>query len=209
MKRDTRSERPRQPAPGSMRVFVALELPEEWHAALVTLQETLRADGLRLRFVRPEGIHLTLAFLGDMEPERLVGVQQALDGIETPSGIRLRLGGCGLFGSARRPRVVWAGVAGDLERLAALQRSVEQALAPVGYRAQYESFRAHLTLARVPESLSASDAQRIAPALTHVQAPAVTPFDVTGFALFRSESAPGGQRYTVLQRWPSTDWQDG
>src|SRR5437867_392019 len=99
-----------------LRLFIAIELPEAWTAALTRAQDTLRGRGLDgLRWTRPEGIHLTLKFLGNVDERRVPELGASLE--QAVAGLRpftLRLSGLGSFGPPARPRVVWAGVTGDL-----------------------------------------------------------------------------------------------
>ena len=114
-----------------LRLFVACELPPEMKAALTALQDALRRQGAPpVRWVRPEGIHLTLKFLGAVPAQRVSDICAAL--APTVEGIRplgLSLGSLGAFGGRRGARVVWVGVEGDIERVSELQRRVEAALA--------------------------------------------------------------------------------
>jgi 2'-5' RNA ligase len=192
--------------PDRPRLVVAVLLPDSWLAALGAVQDDLRRAGLRLRYVRPEGIHLTLKFLGEVESARLASITAALQGPTVNlQPFRLSLGALGTFGPDRRPRVVWAGLRGDLASLGAVAEAVDVALAGAGFAREMRPFRPHLTLARVPDSLPADDAGRIAAALAGVRTVASAPLDVTGYALVRSELGPGGARYTTLQSWSVED----
>jgi len=101
----------------TLRLFVACELPAEMRAALASLQEALRKKGApRLRWVRPEGIHLTLKFLGAVPQEKVAAIREAL--VPTVQGIpplALSLAEVGTFGGRRGARVLWVGTQGDLE----------------------------------------------------------------------------------------------
>lgn len=186
----------------TLRLFVAVLLSDAWLAALAVMQDELRRAGVRLRYVRPDGIHLTLKFLGEGDRDRLDAIVTALGALEgAPGPFRLELGRAGSFGGARRPRVVWAGMNGNLADLSALQATVERALHPAGFPPEGRPFRAHLTLARVPLDLPAAEAARIMPALAALQTPLVQPFSVDSLALVQSELGRGPARYTVLQNW--------
>jgi 2'-5' RNA ligase len=190
-------------APATLRLFVAVHLPEAWIAALAESQDALRRARLNLRYVRPESIHLTLKFLGEVESRRLNQVTAALNGpATTQRPFALQMDTLGTFGAARRPRVVWAGLRGDLTALAGLAAAVDRALAPAGFPPESRAFRPHLTLARVPERLPVEDAQRILPAVAGLELSAVAALEVDAYTLVRSELGPGGARYTSLQSWP-------
>jgi 2'-5' RNA ligase len=201
----SRREHENGPPRDALRLFVAVLLPETWLLALEGMQAQLRRTGLRLRYTRSEGIHLTLKFLGEVPRERLDAITAALERLtDAPGPFQLALGAAGSFGGARRPRVVWTGMDGDLAALDRLHGAVERALRPAGFPSEGRPFRAHLTLARVPDGLPAAEAARIVPALAGLNA-AAPPFTVESFALLRSELGPGGARYTALHSWPLSD----
>ena len=187
---------------GLLRLFVAVHLPDRWLDALARAQEELRRQGLHLRFVRPEGIHLTLKFLGETDQRRLPEITRAL--ASAVSGMRsfdVELGAPGTFGPRRRPRVVWYGITGDSAALVALHRAVEGALTPLGYAPEGRPFAPHLTLARVPDTLPPDEAERIAPTVARLATPQVDPLHVTSISLMRSQLGPGGARYSVVETW--------
>jgi 2'-5' RNA ligase len=179
-----------------LRLFVAICLPDAWHTALRRQQEELRqrlgAAAGALRWVRPEGCHLTLVFLGETPAMELPRITAALSGTAQTPPFTLRLGGPGTFGGAR-PRVVHTGVAGDVEALALVQRRVAEALHHIAER----PFSAHITLARVPQPDRATGSA-IAAALARPLGDETPPFTVDRISLMRSELHPGGAVYTEL-----------
>ena len=185
------------------RLFVAVLLPESWLALLGEAQQELRQVGLGLRYVRLEGIHLTLKFLGETASDRIAVIEREL--AEAAVGARpftLRLGALGTFGPPRRPRVVWAGVDGDRERLHDLHEAVDLALHRAGFDRERRAFNPHLTLARVPDQMPAAEATRIGSALAKRAWHTAAPYTVNSLALMRSELGAGGARYTALGAWP-------
>ncbi len=146
-----------------MRLFVAIELPADWLLALRTAQDDLKGRiealaGPRLRWVRPEAIHLTLKFLGEVAESRLPSVFEAITRATAPMPeLTLAMGRAGSFGDRRGPRVIWAGVdgatVGDRQRLYQLAEALETWLASAGFKREGR-FSPHLTLARLPDDLS-------------------------------------------------------
>ncbi|HEY8490910.1 MAG TPA: RNA 2',3'-cyclic phosphodiesterase [Dehalococcoidia bacterium] len=190
-------------APETCRLFVALELPEAWRRALARLQGDLRARGLAgLRWVRPEGIHLTLKFLGGVPAPRVPEIDAALRAVlaEEP-GFALRLGAPGTFGGPR-PRVVWVGVEGAVPALASLQRRVEAALVPLGFPPEARPFAPHLTLARVPEGTAPGLRRTLAAALAQVGPPPAPEFRVRSVSLMESFLRPDGAVYVRRAAYP-------
>jgi 2'-5' RNA ligase len=183
-----------------MRLFVAICLPDAWHAALRRQQEELRrrlGPATRaLRWVRPEGCHLTLVFLGETAEQELPRIDAALSQAAQQPPFTLRLGQPGTFGGTR-PRVVHTGVAGDIDALTLAQRRVADALHHIDQR----PFAAHITLARVPQPDRATGAA-IAAALAQPLGGEGPPFTVERISLMRSELHPGGAVYTELSAAP-------
>ncbi len=136
-----------------LRTFIAVRLPEPVLEALGKLAAGVAQDWppRGVRWVRAEGIHLTLRFLGDTEEEQIAALKLGLD--EAVAGFapfELCFGDMGCFPNVRRPRVIWAGVADAGERLAPLQKAVERMVRAQGWeREQGKAFRPHLTLGRV------------------------------------------------------------
>lgn len=134
-----------------MRCFLGLPLPGAWRDGLRELTAELR-PGLRSRlsWTRPENWHLTLKFLGEVEPDRLPDLKAALGGISF-APFTLRAGDPEFFPDARRPRVFWLGLAAGAAEAASLARSVDAALTPLGFEPEARPFSAHLTICRVKE----------------------------------------------------------
>jgi len=183
-----------------MRLFVAICLPDAWHAALHRQQEELRRRlgpaARALRWVRPEGCHLTLVFLGETAEQELPRIDAALRQAAQQPPFMLRLGRPGTFGGAR-PRVVHTGVAGEIDALALLQRRVAEAL----HHSDERPFAAHITLARVPQPDRATGSA-IAAALARPPGDEVPPFTVDRISLMRSELHPSGAVYTEFSAAP-------
>jgi 2'-5' RNA ligase len=186
------------------RLFVACELPPAAREALGDLQRSLREAGsTNLRWVRPEGIHLTLKFLGSVPPPRVGAIQDALAGAAPePFRWQVRLAELGSFGGPARLRVVWVGLEGDVEPLKELARRVEAALGPLGFPAEGRPFAPHLTLARVRDDASAEERRRLHELLRRFAFPSLPSMTIDSVNLMRSFLEPGGARYACLSRFP-------
>jgi 2'-5' RNA ligase len=186
--------------PEELRLFIACTLPEDWTTALQDVSRTLSKGGLgQLRWVQPEGIHLTLKFLGDVGRHLLPDLNAALqDACLGCAPLTLRLDRLGSFGGRRGVRVLWAGVQGDLVELQSLHSRVDAEVAKLGFAREIRPFSPHLTIARVPEAAPADVGARIVAALRSAALPATEPFTVAEVSLVRSQLGPGGARYTSL-----------
>lgn len=191
----------RAAAANTLRVFAALELPEALLRRLAAALEALRAGAPAggVRWVRPEGIHLTLQFYGDIDRARVPALQTALAEAAAQAGpLTLNLAGLGAFPNPARARVVWVGVQGDLEALRGLQAAVEAGGRPLGFVPEARGFDPHLTLGRVNGPLRPDDQQRLTLALTRTAPPAGAPVTLSELSLMRSELRPGGSVYRRL-----------
>ena len=181
-------------ASARIRAFLAVEIGEVARRSAADVSRSLRSrpGGDAVRWVRPESLHITLRFLGDVEPAivpKLVAcVAEGVRGLEC---FEARLVGVHGFPSARRPRVVVLDVA-PREPLEALAAAVERGALAAGFAPESRPFRPHLTLGRVRDPA--------APDLEGAPEPALAPFPVREAVLFRSELRQSGARYTPLER---------
>jgi 2'-5' RNA ligase len=188
----------------SVRSFIAIELSSNVLRRVGTLQERVKADvppGL-VRWTRPEGIHLTLKFLGDVQADRLDAIAQSLQTACAPfAPFSLSIGGMGVFPNPRRPRVVWIGVDEPSGTLARLQQGVERAIAPLGFPTERRRFSPHLTLGRVKRGRSPAELEALGQYATRARV-RVGDMSVQCVYLMRSDLRPGGAIYTELATAP-------
>jgi 2'-5' RNA ligase len=180
---------------------VAIELPPEVRAALAETMGELQAAGIDqgVRWVRPEGIHLTLKFLGATDEEDLPAINTALrTAVRDIAPFEVRPEGLGSFGGPRNLRVIWVGVAGDTAGLAGLAEAVDVALSRLRFPRDERAFNAHLTLARVREELPAAERARIHGIVARLEAPAFPGVRVTQVSLMESTLQRGGAVYRAL-----------
>ncbi len=182
----------------TVRAFLAVDLPREIKDEIGAVQERLKQDLEGIRWTRPEGIHLTLKFFGDIRPSRIDEIAEVVAG--RTAGVApfsFSLGTMGAFPHLERPRVLWIGLAGDIKRLAALQRALEKDLEGVGVESEKRSFKPHLTLGRARSSRGMIIGFREKIAQRRVESGRT--FTAWGLTLFRSELKPGGAVYTKLR----------
>ena len=188
-----------------LRLFVACELPDDVRLALGAVQDGLRrATHVRLRWVRPEGIHITLKFLGGVEAARVGEIERALAAAIEPFEARVRPARLAGFGGSGL-RVVWVGLEGDIDRLAGLAERVDAALVPVGFPRERRPFAPHLTLARVPDEASPQDRRGLARLLEGHSLPELPSMILTGMYLIRSILGPDGSAYQRLVSFPKVE----
>lgn len=194
---------PSRPRDQVLRLFVAVDLPDNVREALRGLQEQLRGCDLSgLRWVRPEGVHITLKFLGETPAERVSAISEALAAATRGRRwFQLALGKLGTFGGRRGPRVLWVDITGDDERLRELQEAVERTLVEIGFPPEERAFSPHLTLARVRQPPRPGIGERVSRALGSAEPPSCE-FPVREVVLMRSTLQPGGAVYEHLAAFP-------
>jgi RNA 2',3'-cyclic 3'-phosphodiesterase len=180
-----------------MRTFIAIPLSAEARALLDELQMKMRSFGADVRWTAVSSIHLTLKFLGEIEPAvlpRLVTLLRAAAASEQAFMLCLR--GLGGFPNLRNPRVLWCGLEGDLQLLASLQQKVEQACLEAGFAPEERPFQPHLTLGRVRGK------SNLQPLLDYIKIGSTVEraFGVKEFNVYQSILRPQGALYAVLEK---------
>ncbi len=183
-----------------IRSFIAIELPDELKSELVQLEARLKSGGqFRVKWVDPNGIHLTLKFLGDIaadKAEEIVGaMEEAARGVST---FQLKVKGLGVFPNPKRAQVAWVGLSGEVDKLAQLQKSVESKLAPLGFAPESRRFTPHLTLARLRNQVSPDERQRFGQLITGTAFEADCAIEADTISLIRSQLTREGAIYTRI-----------
>lgn len=187
------------------RLFIAAPLPADAVAAVSAIVDAVRAqplpDGMRdVRWVRLDGLHLTLRFLGPTPDERIAATTAALVDLATRTApIGARLAGTGVFPASGRPRTLWIGLAEGAESLTAVAGDLNEALQVAGWPPDARPFRAHLTLAR-SDGLASGPvvAERLAAAMGDRS----VPFVIDRLTLFESVTGGGPARYVTVTEAP-------
>lgn len=187
----------RREGQGAIRAFIAVDLPTSVREALGDIQQAMGEAGLQARWTRPEGVHLTLKFLGNVQPDQVPAIRAAME--EATRGFRpmeVRVADVGAFPNERRPRVVWVGLEEPTGSLAGLQSRLEEALEPLGFEPEGRPFRPHLTLARIRSPGRAGGVLRALEAHRGVEIGKIT---VDRIVLYQSTLKPTGAVYTILE----------
>lgn len=183
-----------------IRSFVAIELPPEVKDKLVGLQRALGSSRQSfIKWVNPEGVHLTLKFLGAVPADKIAEVSAALEeAAEAMPCFRLELESLGVFPNPRRTRVAWVGLGGEVEKLLQLQRQVDSHLAALGFPSEERPFTPHLTLARVREGASPAERQSFGERVSAARLDTALSWQVEEVCLMKSQLTPAGAIYSRL-----------
>lgn len=188
-----------------IRTFVAIDISSEVRKALVNAIHGFRDLKLNdVRWIEPYGIHLTLKFLGDIDPclvqPILASLQQSTKGT---AAFRLALSTLGVFPNIRNPRTLWMGLQGDLEELRTLQSRIERNLQLIGFSKESRAFTPHLTIGRVRNNLTPGQIRTIAQRLRETIPVGSDHWSIDAVHLIQSTFTPNGTVYrklgTVLQ----------
>jgi 2'-5' RNA ligase len=187
----------------NIRAFLAIEPPEDILQKISGLQEKLRREiSDRISWTKPEGQHLTLKFFGDISTKDVKNICPAIQKrIVSESNLNLKVETLGVFPDARRPRVIWCGVYGDVKRLSVLQKKIDSDLAAIGFPAEDRPFRAHLTLGRIKDS---RDLTGMNEALKKYDSFTAGEFICKELILFQSKLSAQGAVYTKLAEFAFT-----
>ena len=189
---------------GTIRAFLAVELPDEVLAVAGELANALAAVGLQgVRPVRPEGIHLTLKFLGEIDTDSGGLISDAVLRVAARHGDAiLELGEVGAFPNYNRPRILWVGLVGDTGPLLHLQKDIDESLVRLGFDREERPFSPHLTLARIRDGTSDIDRQRAVETLRATSLKRDVRMTVRSISLIRSVLHPRGAEYERLASFP-------
>ena len=183
-----------------IRSFFAIELPEEVRRGLAKLRSELeRTEHRFAKWVDPEGIHLTLKFLGNIPLKQVAEVTKAIE--EAAQGIppfHLEISGLGAFPNLKQPRVLWVGIGGEIDTLLRLQQNIDFVLASLGFAKEERPFMPHLTLARVRQGASPMERKNFGELAMSASFKASYPIDAKAVSLMRSQLTPDGAIYTRL-----------
>ena len=183
-----------------IRSFIAIEVPQPLLARMGELQRELRRMEAGVNWVRPEGMHLTLKFLGSISAEEVEKIARAIAPVVAAwKSFELRIHGLGCFPSSRNPRVIWVGIDRGGGEASSLQKVIEDKAAEVGFPPEGRPFKPHLTLGRVRTPIGRSSFIQAMEKHKEVE---IGTFQAREVYLFKSELKPSGAVYTKLQTFP-------
>lgn len=180
----------------TLRTFIALPITDGVAAFLKRMQERLRSPVANIRWVPVANIHLTLKFLGDIDPSRVPAINARLDAVaRSIPCFTLTAEGVGVFPNLRQARVFWVGFSGVNKPLEALQQKLESGLETLGFKREPRPFRAHLTIGR---SRQRTDSKALGALLEPLKTEVSDSFGVDQIRLYQSVLTPSGAEYSLL-----------
>ncbi|MDY6843297.1 MAG: RNA 2',3'-cyclic phosphodiesterase [Thermodesulfobacteriota bacterium] len=181
----------------TIRSFLAIEIPKDILASIETVQDELKRIGSDTKWVRPQSIHLTMKFFGDIYEEDIERIAQVIHPLAARyQPFELTLCNLGTFPDGNRPRVVWLGITSCGDMVLQLQQEIEDTLSAIGFLREKRPFSPHLTLGRVK---GRKNVARLVETIQMKRTYKGGCFLVDKLILFKSDLRPTGALYTPLK----------
>jgi 2'-5' RNA ligase len=183
------------------RLFIAIPLPEEIRRGLQNLQDKIKESYSDVfRILKPENLHLTLHFLGNIDVIKIPALQDNIGSvISGHRRFKLGIKGIGAFPSFRKPKILWAGAASPGTELVSLHRNLMPALTPLGIEIDERPFRGHITLAYGRKNIPFSRLREGGKALRNSGWTVDLNFPAETVILYQSELSSNGARHLPVQ----------
>lgn len=179
-----------------IRAFVALKLPENIIYSIKRIQDDLKLYGFPVRWVRPEKMHLTMKFFGEISRSDINNIGAAMNNCAgSYAPLSLSAKGVGIFPGISRPRIIWTGISGEASRLFDLHNALEKRFEEIHFKKEERPFKGHLTLGRFRER---ADNGKLVEALKKFQNFESEIFVAGELYLYKSNLRPEGPEYTEL-----------
>lgn len=179
-----------------MRCFIAIELSEAVKSTLSGIEEDLKKSKADVRWVKPDNVHLTLKFFGNIEEKKTEKIIEIMEGIcNQYASFTIEIKGMGTFPNIKSPRVLWVGIEGN-DTLKTLQEEIENKMESIGFEREDRAFTAHLTLGRFRSSIEKEGLLKAVK--LHEKDTFVGSINVQSLSLIRSDLHPEGARYTKI-----------
>jgi 2'-5' RNA ligase len=184
----------------AIRSFLAFELPPEIKKKILLVSEDLRRSGLNAKWVKVDNIHLTVVFMGDIKEEVIQAIKEEVKTVCLGfPPFKISLDGIGVFPNTRRPRVLWLGLEGEIERISSLRDGLQEHLKPFGIKEEKRPFKPHLTLGRFrKQNRGGSQLDEIINRYRELEGPLCR---VEELIMFKSELRSQGAIYTKMDSW--------
>lgn len=180
----------------TLRTFIALELPDHLISSFVELQNSLKSQRFKIRWTKPENIHLTLKFLGNIQHDDIEKIDRAMiESLRKFTPISITAKGIGVFPNLKQPRVIWVGISGCMDVLVGLHQTLSENLEKIGFPKDNRPFKGHLTLGRVK---TRPDPKKFIAALQELNTFESETYIANTITFFKSDLKSTGPVYTKL-----------
>lgn len=186
-----------------MRAFIAIDPPQEIKNYLADIQTKLKKSNADVKWVKPQNIHLTLKFLGEIDDTKLHKIIDILNGISlNHAGFFMRTAHVGAFPRIQSPRVIWVGIDKGNDRITSIVHELEEKIEKIGLPKEEKSFSSHITIGRTKSSLNREKLSGLLNNAAHEGLATNFPeFFVPNIILFKSVLTPQGPVYETLKEF--------
>ena len=183
-----------------IRSFIAVELPDELKSRLEQLETRLKSETQApVKWVNPDGIHLTLKFLGNIDAAMTGDITTVMEkAVEGMPPFRLEVKDLGVFPNVRRVQVAWVGLSGEVDKLRQVQQYLESNLEQLGFTSESRAFTPHLTIARLRDRATPDERQEFGQLIAETEFDAAHPIKVNFINLMKSQLTREGAIYSRL-----------
>lgn len=185
-----------------IRSFLAFDLPDDIMDQVTLFSKEIKRSPLNVKWVNVKNIHLTVVFMGNIKANNIPEIEENIEKVcSRYSKFDLSLRGPGVFPNIRRPRVIWLGLEGDLERMSFFRDALQKQLQPFGIKQEKRKFKPHLTLGRFRKTKNNINNSLLEDILIHnkdLSSPVVV---LNRLFFIKSELKPSGAEYTKLNSW--------
>ena len=176
-----------------LRLFIAVEIPEDVRTRLAEIEKQLMASGADVKWVPEGNFHATLKFLGNVESDRAEAISRAIESaVQEVPGFDVCLAGVGAFPNTRRPNVVWVGMTSGADEMKALAEKVDRAMEPLGFAREARPFSSHITVGR---SRTPKNADKLRELIERLRDEVAGLFQVSSVSVVKSDLRPAGPIY--------------
>jgi 2'-5' RNA ligase len=183
--------------PDTIRTFIAFKLPKNITSSISEIQNRFKSYAFNARWVNPENIHLTVKFLGKTNYTDIEKVSEIIiNAVNSYTPVSLAVKGAGVFPGIKRPRVIWVGLTGEIEKLTGIQNDIEENLEKLGFPREKRPFRGHLTLGRIKGKI---DPKKLLDVMKKFEKFESELFIADKIFLFKSDLKSTGSIYTELK----------
>lgn len=180
----------------TLRTFIAVELPNDIHDSLQKLQNNLKDSMPDVRWTKYGNIHLTLKFLGDIEPSKVDKISVSIQSVANEFfPFTMSLAGIGAFPNSRKPSIVWVGIEEGSGEIVQIANRIESSMEKLGFAKEKRPFKPHLTIGRIRELKHPSV---MAKSLENNEIGEIGRFRVEKLSFIKSQLDPAGSIYTTL-----------
>jgi RNA 2',3'-cyclic 3'-phosphodiesterase len=183
-----------------IRSFLAFELSLDIKKKIEIISDEIKKSNLPVRWIKPENIHITLIFLGDIEENVIGDIKEKVEKARDKKiSYKVRLEGLGVFPNIKRPRVIWVGLGGDIDRLSDLRDTIQSGLNGLGFVPERRPFKPHLTIGRFKKQINGTSGIKDILDRHHDSISDV--YCLKELILFKSDLKPKGPEYTKMYTW--------